>query len=327
MLCIIRHETDPYFNLAAEEYVLRNFDDDCFMLWRNEPCIIVGKHQNTFAEINAAYVKEHNIKVVRRLSGGGAVFHDLGNLNFTFVKNVEPGNDLVDFHKFTVPILMVLKKLGVNAEFSGRNDLVIDGKKFSGNAEHVFKNRVLHHGTLLFSSVMSDLINALNVDPSKFTDKAVKSVKSRVTNISEHLTQKLDVLEFRDLIMKDIYESTADAQLYSFTELDKTEIAKLRDEKYSRYEWNYGYSPQYTFTKKLKGGGGHIEAAMVVENGIIQQAKFYGDFFHIKDPSEVEAALSGLRHCEEDMVNKLTTFNLKEYFLNFTSEEILGLLI
>lgn len=327
MLCIIRHETDPYFNLAAEEYVLKNFTKDCFMLWRNEPCIIVGKHQNTLAEINLGYVKKNNIKVVRRLSGGGAVFHDLGNLNFTFIKTVEPGGDLVDFHKFTIPILDVLRKLHINAEFAGRNDLVIDGKKFSGNAEHVYKSRVLHHGTLLFSAVMSDLINALNVDPSKFTDKAVKSVKSRVTNISEHLTQKLDVLEFRDLIMKDITESTPDAVEYSFTDADKEAIAKLRDEKYSKDEWNYGYSPVYTFTKKIKTTGGHVEAALVVENGIIKQARFYGDFFHIHDPSDIENALVGSHHEEKEMRNRIEKFALNEYFLNVTENEIISTLI
>ena len=328
MLCITRHETDPYFNLAAEEYVLKNFKEDCFMLWRNEPCIIVGKHQNTLAEINLDYVKANNIKVVRRLSGGGAVFHDLGNLNFTFVKTAFPGNDIVDFRKFTIPILVVLNKLGINAEFAGRNDLVIDGKKFSGNAGHVYKNRVLHHGTLLFSSVMSDLVNALNVDPSKFSDKAVKSVKSRVTNISEHLHRKLDVLEFRDLIMKDIVESTMDAQIYSFSEKDKKAIADLRDEKYSKDEWNYGHSHEYTFTKKIKtAAGGHIEAALVVENGIIQHVKFYGDFFHVHDPSEIEAALLGVKHDESAMRKKLSRFKLNDYFMNVTDDEIISLLI
>ncbi len=327
MLCIIRHETDPYFNLAAEEYVLKNFSDDCFMLWRNEPCIIVGKHQNTLAEINLGYVKKNNIKVVRRLSGGGAVFHDLGNLNFTFIKTVEPGGDLVDFRKFTIPILDALRKLDINAEFAGRNDLVIDGKKFSGNAEHVFKNRVLHHGTLLFSATMSDLINALNVDPSKFSDKAIKSVRSRVTNISEHLTRKLDVLEFRDLIMKDIFESTPDAVEYSFTDADKDAIAKLREEKYSKYEWNYGYSPVYTFTKKVKTAGGQIESALVVENGVIKQAKLYGDYFHILDPAAIENALVGSNHEEEEMRKRIEVFNLKDYLVNVTENELISALI
>lgn len=327
MLCIIRHETDPYFNLAAEEYVLKHFTEDCFMLWRNEPCIIVGKHQNTLAEINIDYIKKKDIKVVRRLSGGGAVFHDLGNLNFTFIANEEPGNNLVDFRKFTRPIIEVLQKLDINAEFSGRNDLVIDGKKFSGNAEHVFGNRVLHHGTLLFSAVMTDLINALNVDPSKFTDKAVKSVKSRVTNITEHLKKELTVLDFRDLIMKHVTESTPGAVAYSFTHDDINSISKLRDEKYIVDEWNFGFSPSYTFSKKLKTEGGHIEAGLVVEKGVIRQAKIYGDYFHIHDPADIEQALIGAKHDENDLRNRIASFKLNDYFINVSENELISVLI
>lgn len=327
MLCIIRQETDPYFNIAAEEYVLKHFTEDCFMLWRNEPCIIVGKHQNTLAEINLDYVKEKQIRVVRRLSGGGAVFHDLGNLNFTFVANAEAGSNLVDFHKFTKPILDVLKTLNINAEFSGRNDLVIDGRKFSGNAEHVFRQRILHHGTLLFSSVMSDLVNALNVDPSKFTDKAVKSVRSRVTNISEHLSAPITVIEFRDLIMQHIIASTPGAKVYSFTQEDIDNIAKLSAEKYATDEWNYGTSPKYTFRKKLKTAGGHIEVALVVENGIIRQARFFGDYFHIQDPADIEAAIVGARHEEDELRRRFAAYPLQEYFLNITEKELITALI
>ncbi len=327
MLCIIRQETDPYFNIAAEEYVLKHFSEDCFMLWRNEPCIIVGKHQNTLAEINIDYVKKKEIKVVRRLSGGGAVFHDLGNLNFTFVANAEAGSNMVDFHKFTKPILDVLKTLNINAEFSGRNDLVIDGRKFSGNAEHVYRQRILHHGTLLFSSVMSDLVNALNVDPSKFTDKAVKSVRSRVTNISEHLASTLTVLEFRDLIMQHIIDSTPGATVYSFTQEDIDNITKLSAEKYATAEWNYGTSPNYTFRKKLKTAGGHIEVALVVENGIIRQARFFGDYFHIQDPADIEAAIVGARHEEGDLLSRFASYSLQDYFLNITEEDLISALI
>lgn len=322
MLCIIRHETDPYFNLAAEEYVLKNFERDTFMLWRNEPSIIVGKHQNTLAEINADYVKENKIKVVRRLSGGGAVFHDLGNLNFTFIASGE-NHQLVDFRKFTQPILEVLQKLKIEARFEGRNDLTIKGRKFSGNAEHVYKNRVLHHGTLLFSAIMADLSSALKVDPDKFQDKAVKSVRSRVTNISEHLKEPLTVLEFRELILKHVMESTPGAELYSFTESDIAAISKLRNEKYTSWEWNFGYSPKYNFRKAVKTNGGKLEVTLEVNNGIIEKARFYGDYFNKADPAEIESALSGTAHNEEAIREKLAGFQIPEYFLNVSSEELI----
>lgn len=325
MLCIIRHETDPYFNLAAEEYVLKNIARDSFMLWRNEPAIIVGKHQNTMAEINLDYVKENQIKVVRRLSGGGAVFHDLGNLNFTFIASDE-NHKLVDFRKFTIPILEVLQKMGIQAKFEGRNDLTIGGRKFSGNAEHVFKNRVLHHGTLLFSSQMTDLSNALNVDPDKFQDKAVKSVRSRVTNISEHLHEPLTVLEFRDKIMDHVRNNTPDAEMYSFSTQDIDAINQLREEKYLSWDWNFGYSPQYNFRKTLKTDGGKLEVVLKVTNGIIENARFFGDYFNKLDPSDIEQALVGTAHREAALKDKLKAFDLSDYFLRISEEELLSTL-
>ncbi|HOQ49218.1 MAG TPA: biotin/lipoate A/B protein ligase family protein, partial [Candidatus Kapabacteria bacterium] len=244
MLCILNNSTEPYFNLAAEEYFFNNFSENIFMLWRNSPAIIVGKHQNTLAEINYDYVKENNIKVVRRMTGGGAVFHDLGNINFTFIETGE-SEKLVDFRKYVQPILDILLKLGVNAKFEGRNDLTIDGKKFSGNAEHVYKNRILHHGTILFPAKMSDLSQALNVKDVKYT---VKSVRSRVTNVSEHLQTPLTVLEFINLVFNHILEMYEDAKIYEITEEDIKKINELVEKKYSTWEWNFGYSPEYNFS-------------------------------------------------------------------------------
>ena len=303
--------------------MLKNFTDDCFMLWRNGPSIIVGKHQNTLAEINLDYVQKHNIKVVRRLSGGGAVFHDLGNLNFTFIVSGEEGN-LVDFRKFTKPILEVLQKLGVEARFEGRNDLTINGLKFSGNAEHVYRKRTLHHGTLLFSSVMSDLSQALKVNPLKFTDKAVKSVRSRVTNISEHLTHPMKVEEFSDLIMLHIRENYGGDSIYSYTKEDMKAIEQLRDEKYMQWEWNFGYSPRYTFQKGMRANGGYIEFHVNAEQGVIRKIKIHGDFFHRYDIDVIEKALVGVRHEPEAIRACLAGFDLDDYFKNISEEEIIA---
>ncbi|HAJ98396.1 MAG TPA: lipoate--protein ligase [Bacteroidales bacterium] len=312
MLCISHPNTDAWFNLAAEEFVLKNFDQDVFMLWQNDNAIVVGKHQNTLAEINYDFVKEQNIKVVRRLSGGGTVYHDMGNLNFTFIMNGHEGQ-MVDFRKFTQPIIDVLGKLGVEAKFEGRNDLTINGLKFSGNAEHVYKNRVLHHGTLLFSSELNNLTNALKVNPLKFQDKAVKSVRSRVTNISEHLQADLDVLGFKNLIMQHIVTMYPDAETYLFTGDDLDAISKLVSEKYSTWEWNFGYSPKYNFQKMIKTAGGFVEFQVKVEDGIIKDIRLFGDFFSSRDISELEALLINVAHREDAIRSKLSTINLNDY--------------
>jgi lipoate---protein ligase len=325
MLIIKRHNTNPYFNLATEEYVLKNFDEDSFMLWRNEPSIIVGKHQNTLAEINLDYVNENKIKVVRRLSGGGAVFHDLGNINFTFISHGEPGS-LVDFRKFTLPILEVMQKLGIEAKFEGRNDLTIEGRKFSGNAEHVYKNKVLHHGTLLFSSIMANLTGALKVDPSKFTDKAVKSVRSRVTNISEHLREPMEIEAFMELVRNHEHEKYPDAKTIELSATDHENIQKLVDEKYSTWDWNFGYSPAYNFRKQIKTNlGGHIEMNLQAEGGIITAAKIFGDYFSHRDTSELEAALIGLPHAASAIQNLAEAIDVNEYFAHVTAEEFTSL--
>ncbi len=323
MLIIRRHATNPFINLATEEYILKHFNENSFMLWRNEPAIIVGKHQNTLAEINVEYVKEKNIPVVRRLSGGGAVFHDLGNLNFTFIR-IGQEEQLIDFRKYTQPILEVLQKLDIEAKFEGRNDLTIGGKKFSGNAEHIWKNRVLHHGTLLFSSTMTDLSQALNVDPRKFQDKSVKSVRSRVTNISEHLKHPMDVVQFSKRIEDHIVEINPEAHFYELTEDDHRNIAGLVREKYGTWEWNFGYSPKYNFKKILRTEkSGTIEFNLDVQNGMIMQIKIFGDFFGKHDIEEVENGLKGIAHREDDIMSVLKPFSIGNYISNLTEKEFI----
>ncbi len=322
MLCIYNTSTEPYFNMATEEYLLKNFDEDIFMLWRNDNAVIVGKHQNSLAEINAEYVKQNNIKVVRRLSGGGTVFHDLGNLNFTFIVTGDP-KDYDDFSKFTQPILDVLIGLGINARFEGRNDLTIDGLKFSGNAKHIYRNRILQHGTLLFASDMKDLSGALNVNPLKFTDKKVKSVRSRVTNISEHLKEKITLEEFSAKIMDHITGLYPESTLYKMSDQDTLKIQNLADEKYSTWEWNFGYHGEYNFNKAIKADGGFVEFHLNVEKGIIADCRIYGDYFSLKDTKEIENTLKGTKHEETSLRQILAQFRIEDYFNNITLDEIM----
>jgi len=323
MLIVKRHHTDPYFNLAAEEYFLKESDEDIFMLWRNEPSIIIGKHQNTLSEINADYVKENNIRVVRRLTGGGAVFHDLGNLNFTFIQS-DKDHTLNDFRKYTMPILDVLQKLGIDARFEGRNDLTIEGKKFSGNAEMVWKNRVLHHGTLLFSALMTDLSQALKADPAKFQDKAVKSVRSRVTNISSHLKQEMDVMQFAELIQDHITGMYPDASFYELTQVDTLKIEEMVKSRYGTWDWNFGNSPGYNFRKVIRTeNSGTMEFCMDVQKGVIMKARIFGDYFSHADPKEIEDALADIPHEETAIRNAVSPFDISTYFSKLSVDELI----
>ncbi|KYH35274.1 lipoate-protein ligase LplJ [Clostridium tepidiprofundi DSM 19306] len=324
MLCLYNDNTNPYFNLALEEYILKEFEDDCFMLWRNSPCIVVGKNQNTLSEINLEYVNKNSIPVVRRLSGGGAVFHDLGNLNFTFIIN-DNGDSFNNYRKFTEPIIEVLQKLNVNAELSGRNDLVIDGKKFSGNAQVKYKNRILHHGTLLFSANVSDISSALISKPIKFEDKSVKSISSRVTNISEHINKPLDILEFKDLIMNNIMEKHNEFTFYSLSGNDVNKVNRLVYEKYSTWEWNFGESPQYNFRNQMRFSGGLVEVNIIVDKGILKNIKIYGDFFSKCDIADIENALVNVKHNKDDIKKVLSKFNIEDYFSNISLNDLINI--
>lgn len=314
MLLINNTSTNAYFNLAMEEYFLKNTNEDIFMLWRNESAIIVGKNQNTLSEINYEYVKQNKIKVVRRQSGGGAVFHDLGNINFTFISCND--NSFSDFKRFTMPIIDALKNLNIQAEFSGRNDLLIDNQKFSGNAQYNYKNKVMHHGTLLFSSEINDLSSALKVKPSKFIGKSVKSVKSRVTNIANHLEQDMTVLEFKNYLMNFINSKYENNCLYQLSEEDIDEINKLVEEKYNTWQWNFGHSPKYALNNEIKYPGGNIEFSLNVEKGLIKEIKFFGDFFGKKDVSYIEDLLKNTNHNEASIRSILNNIDINDYFLN-----------
>jgi len=305
--CINQTSTDPYFNLAAEEYFLKSFQEDFFMLWRSRPSVVVGKHQNALAEINHEFVQSHQIPVARRLSGGGTVFHDPGNVNFTFIRNVEKISE-VNFKIFTVPVIEALKKLGVQAYTTGRNDLLIEGKKISGNAEHIHKNRVMHHGTLLFSSQLEALKGALKVDLSKFEDKAVQSNRSEVTNIANYLSSPISVEEFTDFLFEEIRQNTPESMFYQPTPSDLEAIQKLSTEKYQTREWIYGYSPRYRFTNKLETEKGEILISLLVEKGLLVEVSVSGAISDILS-RKITATLLGCGHELEEVNTRIYSLN------------------
>ena len=323
MLLIDSPSHDAYFNIASEEYLLHRFPtEDIFLLYINAPSIIVGKFQNTLAEINLDYVTEKEIKVVRRMSGGGTVYHDLGNLNFSF-HTLLGQKDFGDFSFFTQPVLNVLNQLGVPAVLQGRNDLLVDGKKFSGNAKLARHGKMIQHGTILLNSEMEVLGEALKVNPLKFIDKAIKSTRSRVTNLINYLPKETTTTDLKLLLTEEIIKNNPDAKRYKLTEEDLQGIQKLRTEKYETWDWNFGFSPNYNFKKAIKVPAGFIEVHLDVEHGMIQKAKIFGDFFASKPIEELEELLIGKKHEISNLKELFTAIDLTDFFGKVTLEEIL----
>ena len=319
--------TDPAFNLAAEQYVFDALPRDraYFMLWQNDNAIIVGKYQNTFAEINEAYVKEHGIRVVRRLSGGGAVYHDLGNLNFTFIADAGTLSTL-NFTIFCEPVIRTLARFGVTAEVNGRNDMTIDGRKFSGNSQYLKQGRIMHHGTILFDSDLSVVSNALQVDESKFQSKASKSVRSRVTNVAAYLPTPVSLPEFRSALLADIAQSVG-GEAYDFSASDLAAIEKLRAERYGTWEWNYGFSPACTIERRARiEGCGTVEVRISVSGGLISEMRFYGDFFSVSEPEQLSARFIGLSPDAQGFEKALQGVDVSQYIVGLTNEALMQLL-
>lgn len=323
MLCISSENTDPYFNLASEEYLLKCCNEDIFLLYRNIPSIVVGKHQNTLAEINLSLVQEKKLKVARRISGGGTVFHDLGNLNFAFITEGKEG-ELVNYHRFTLPVIEAMGGMGLDIRLGKRNELLLGNLKISGTASHVYKQRVLHHGTLLFSSDIEAMAAALNVQPERYTDRAVKSIRSEVTNIRDHLVDKMDITDFQNRIYNHIFNTMDAAENYKYSEHDRKEINKLRNSKYAKWVWNFGYSPKYQFSKNLKFNAGNINLHMNVDKGIIQEVNFEGDFMSGKDIHMLEKLLVGIIHDPETLRLRLSGIQVADYISGLDNEELLS---
>ncbi|MDR3354268.1 MAG: lipoate--protein ligase [Synergistaceae bacterium] len=324
MYVIENDNTKPQYNLALEECLcllgMRDNKSRFFMLWRNEPSVIVGRFQNTLEEINAACVEERGIHVVRRNSGGGAVYHDLGNINYSFVLPDFHGD--FDFEFFTGPIIRALAKLGVQAELSGRNDLAIDGKKISGGAQFRRGGIILHHGTLLYDSDLDVLSDALRPSEDKFQSKAIKSLRGRVTNIKPYLPEPLPVMEFKRRL-QDAFENLTPMTLDSDA---MAETDKLLHEKYSTREWNYGNSPRFTERKKARFAWGGVESFLVVDKGIITECSFNGDYFGDGDYSPILSRVLGLAYTKECVAAALSGLDTHATFAGSTAEDIVTLL-
>jgi lipoate---protein ligase len=294
--------TDPHINLAIEEHILRNMDnrDGGVFLYINEPSIIIGRNQNPFEEVNLEFAEAHHLHIVRRLSGGGTVYHDLGNLNFSFITN-QRKEDFRNFRKFTSPVIRVLRSLGVDAQLSERNDILVEGRKVSGNAQYIAAGRMLTHGTLLFNSELNNLAQALKVDASAFDSKSIKSVRSRVANISEFLVEPLDIETFRRRLLKGISGGAEALQWYRLTQDDWASIEQISAQRYRAWEWNFGHSPPFSLQKTRRFAWGEFKVQLEIANGMIQSIQMVGENFTVNGTSGIEKALTGVRYEREHM--------------------------
>lgn len=314
------NSTDPAYNLAVEEYLLTNFrDGNLLMLWQNASAVIIGRNQNTAEEINQEFVNENNIRVVRRNTGGGAVYHDLGNLNYSFITDVD-GTDRQTYERFVSPIVNALGDLGLDACSSGRNDILVSGKKVSGTAQQVLKGRILHHGTLLFDADTVMIQGALNPDPEKFRSKSVKSVRSRVGNIRSFLPEDMTVRCFWEHLKS--FFLVSDAKQLVLTSDDLREITKLKETKYDTWEWNYGKSPKCQIRSRNRFDGGSLDIHFSVEAGKISDIHIFGDYLAVRPTSELEEFLIGCERREESIITALKDVDLSAYLGSITAKEL-----
>ncbi len=307
---------DASINLALEEYCVRNLDfgEEMYLLFYiNNPSIIIGKHQNTIEEINKDYVDAKGIKVVRRISGGGAVYHDRGNLNFSFMTKYTP-EFFHNFEKFTRPVVETLNRMGVKAELGGRNDITVEGRKISGNAQFTNLKTMFSHGTLLLDSHLGDVVQALNVKADKIESKGIKSVRSRVANISEFLNEKISIEDFRQRIIDNVFKEYDELPVLNLTDEQWDEVMKLSETKYRTWEWNFGRSPEFNVQKVRRFGFGQVDARIFVKEGRIVSVKFFGDFLGYGDSEDVEKLLAGIVYREDAVLNALAETDLRYYF-------------
>lgn len=285
--------TDAYTNIAMDSWLLYNLKptEPVFSLWQNKRAVIVGRNQNTFAEVNQDFVDSHDVQVVRRVSGGGAVYHDLGNICFTFFVPVASSAQ-VNFHQFVKPMYDALHEVGINAEITGRNDLEVEGKKVSGNAQRYAGGYLMHHGTLLWDSDVDSLVRSLNVSDEKFISKAAKSVRSRVGNIKDYAPKDLTLETFMQALNYYLTDQGKDKELV-LTDSQLTGIKTLRDERFATWDWNYGESPKFEFDNHAKFAGGGIDVQANVENGKITDINFVGDFLGVRDWRDIKSQFIG----------------------------------
>lgn len=324
-----RGVTDARINLALEEYVFRHkpADDDALLFYVNAASIIIGRNQNTVEEINSEAVERNGVTVVRRVSGGGAVYHDLGNLNFS-VMTSKVAHRFNRYDEFTRPVIEVLRELGVAAELGGRNDILVGGRKISGNAQFASGGRMLSHGTVLVNADLDAVSLSLRPKPGKVESKGVKSVRSRVANISEFLPAAITADELRERIIERIWGTRDRARIpqVGLTEEDWTRIGELRDAKYGHWSWNYGENPACDVQRAIRYPAGEIDVRLDVREGRIGGIRIYGDFMGRLEVAQLETLLQGVRYDRQGVANALAGVTVADFFGDVQLDDVLDVL-
>lgn len=320
--------TDTYLNFATEYYIATESDifqktncDAVFLFWRTTPTVMVGKYQNVYEEINLKYVEEHNINIVRRLSGGGTIYTDLGGWQFTFIseKNVNE----INFSEYLEPVLSALESIGIKASFNGRNDIIVDGRKISGNAQYKLGNKTVHHGSLLFDTDIEAMVSSTVVSDYKIISKGIKSVRERVTNVREHLDKDLSPDMFKQLIVSHIIH---DGEEYKLSESEQDKLYTIAAEHFNNKEIIYGKNPKFSIEKAGRFTGGSVTIKLDVKKNIICDCSITGDFFATVPSSEIQNAMVGCEYNKAAIIAALHKAKLDNAFYNITIQDIAGLI-
>lgn len=322
MIYIDTGSSDVYFNFGLEYYFSteKHLDDTVFLFWRTTPTLMVGKYQNTLEEINKPYADAHGIKLVRRMSGGGTIYTDLGGWQFTFIQHKD--SEEIEFNRYIAPVIDALSELGVKASFNGRNDLTIDGRKFSGNAQFRLGDYVIHHGSLLYSTDIEQMVNSTTVDQYKIISKCIRSVRDRVTNISEHMEKPVDPEVFRESMVRHIIGK--EGKTYTLTEEDIKRIKELADEKFNNWEAVFGRNPKFNIDRTGRFEGGKIQFRIDVQKGIIKDAGVYGDFFSTLDSEVITDSLMGIRYDRQSVREALIKNGIADSIYRISLDELVS---
>ena len=325
MIYIETGSTDVYYNFGLEYYftVEKRLPDTVFLFWRTTPTLMVGKYQNVLEEINKPYAEAHGIRLVRRMSGGGTIYTDLGGWQFTFIQHRAAGE--IEFSQYIDPVIGALGEMGVSAAFNGRNDLTIQGRKFSGNAQYRLGDCIVHHGSLLFDTDIEQMVASTTVDSYKILSKSIKSVRDRVTNIAEHLPSPMSAEDFKAAMVRSIMAGSTD--VYTLTAEDDARIRRIARERFAGWEQIYGKNPKFTIDRSGRTAGGKIQFKLDVQKGIIRSAAVYGDFFSTLDAETICAALTGCAYERGAVLAALRRYGVDGAVYRIPAEEMARIIV